>query len=267
MSNDPHNKNTNKAQGWNVKKAKSVASNNMQGRNNMNPDDFDKLILQQGVRVKIFRSMYCPNVKSVDGAEHDIDCQIPGCNGSGIIDRHPIETITFIQNQQLEKMAFTEGQVDGNSVAGTFLSGIELQYFTLVELMDFTEIYFQRIKRSKTNVDVLKYFCHRVNMIIDQHNIEYYECIDFKIDLNGNINWVANRGPASETIYSIHYEASVQFRAVKSMHSNRFSQVKLKGKIKYVKFPEQWQLSKEYLVKRVDDSGNEIIPNLVREET
>lgn len=255
-----HNRNTNNKIGWDIKAEKEVAPNNMKGRVNFDPIAFDKLILQQGTRVKVYRTMYCGNVKSVDGAEHEIDCTIPGCNGSGFIDRHPIETMAFIQNQALEKNQFAEGMVDGNTVAATFLVGISLQYFTLVELCDFTDIFFQRVSRSDTSVDVLKYNAMRVNMIVDANSIEYHQCIDYKIDINGNIEWFAGKGPAANVIYSIHYEAPVQFRATQAMHANRFSQVKTKTGISFVKFQEQWALAKSFLVKRLDKDGNEMQP-------
>ena len=256
-----HNDNTNKKQGWNVKEAKTSPLENLKQRVNLKPEEFDLFIKQQGIKVKVYRTMYCPNVKSLDGAEHDIDCQITGCNGSGFLDVRPIETYAFIQNQSLEKIDNPEGLIDGNSVAATFLSGIELQYFTLIELCDFSDIFFERIQRSSTNIDNLKYRSLRVNVVIDQNGIEYFECIDFTLNKNGSIQWKENKGPSEGTIYSIHYESKIQFRATRSMHSNRFSTIKTTEGLKSFKLPEQWQLTREFLVKREDEDNNEIHPN------
>ena len=46
------------------------------------------------------------------------------------------------------------------------------------------------------------------------------------------------------------------------MHVNRFSQQKNKasGKVDHFKFQEQWLLTKEFLVKRTDQDGNELEP-------
>lgn len=260
MSNT-HNKNTKKLTAWDVKEPKFFKQNPVSGQVYLDPSGFDKLVESKGVRVKVFRTTYCPNVKSIDGAEHEINCDLKGCNGSGFIDTHPIETMAFAQNQSLEKLAMVEGFVDGNSVSMTFLQGIELQYFTLVELMDFTEIYFQRVKRSETHVDALKYDAKRVNVVIDKAGIEYYQCIDFELDVNGNVSWKNSRGPNSGVIYSVHYEAAVQYRATKAVHSNRFTQVKVSGGISHMKFSEEWIMTKEFLVKRKDIDGNEISPN------
>lgn len=260
---DQHNKNTGKRTAWNVKAEKSFTANTTSVQTYLEIDKFDDLIKSKGVRVKIYRTMYCPNVKSVDGAEHEIDCTVSGCNGSGFIDRHPLTSIAFIQNQDLEKMAPVEGLVDGNSVQITFLSGIELQYFTLVELLDFSDIYFQRNKRVAVGqIDALKYNALRINMIIDENGVEYFHCIDCDIDPSGNLRWKTGRGPAAGVIYSVHYEAAVQYRATKAMHVNRFTQIKgADGGISHVKFPEQWVCQKEFLVKRKDVDGNEITPN------
>lgn len=257
-----------KPQGWNQKPPVQLAAKPTGGRVDIDPQKFEQLLQEKGVRVKVYRTVFCPNVKSIDGGEHNIDCDL--CNGSGFLDTRPLCTVAFIQNQTLEKLPFVEGMVDGNSVAATFPMGVELQYFTLVELEDFTEIYFQRVKRQEGDIDVLKYKAHRVNLCIDQYGKEYFQDNDFCIDPNGSIKWNPNKGPNPGDIYSIHYEASVQFRAVRAMHTNRFTQYLTKkggGGSVHVKLQEQWLLQKEYLVKRKDKDGNEILPNLIHDKT
>lgn len=246
---------------WKVKEPVVLPGSKSAQRVDLKAGDFDKLLREKGVRVKVYRTMFCSNVKSVDGGEHNIDCAV--CNGSGFLDSHPLEAVAFIQNQSFEKLPFAEGMVDGNSVAATFPIGIELQYFTLVELIDFTEIYFQRVQRQEGNLDVLKYKACRVNVLVDQFGKEYYQDNDFKLDENGSIRWKANKGPDPGDIYSIHYEAAVQFRAVNAMHSNRFTRIATKEGDVQVKMPEQWMLQKEFLVKRKDSDGNEINPNSI----
>lgn len=258
---DQHNKNTGKITAWNVKTEKTFRQKPLAGQAYLDPQQFNDLIKSKGVRVKVYRTVYCPNIKSVDAAEHEINCTLEGCNGSGFLDRHPIETLAFIQDQVLENLVLPEGHLDGNSVAITFLQGIELQYFTLVELMDFSDIYMQRIKRSTTSIDALKYNALRINMIVDKAGIEYYQCIDCDIDPSGNIHWKTGRGPVAGTIYSVHYEAAVQYRVTRAMHVNRVSQIKSKEGISHIKFPEQWLCTKEFLVKRKDINGNDIQPN------
>lgn len=248
-----HNKSTKKKKGWDVKESVIRDDVNAKGRVDLRIEDFDTLINQKGVNIKVFRTMYCPNVKSTDAAEHEIDCQL--CGGSGFIDMNPLCTVGFIQNQDLERMMDSvAGQHDGNSVMISFLIGVELQYFTKIELIDFTQIYFERIMRKAgTNVDVLKYRACRINQVMDKNGVEYFQGQDFNIDPSGNIQWLASK-PADDVIYSLHYECHVQFRAVRAMHVSRFTQYKAPGepKVEHIKMNEQWLCTKEFLLRRKD---------------
>lgn len=252
-----NNKTTKKQEAWNVKDQRTRGDQAPSSRVDLDPFAFEDLIKQKGVKVRVFRTTYCPNVKSVDGAEHEVDCQL--CHGTSFIDLEPICVDAFIQSQELEKMHNVEGFVDGNSVLMTFPAGIELQYFTKVELVDYTDIYFQRVLRNPDSmVDVLKYKACRVNLVVDSDGTRYYQNQDFRIDPNGNLEWGMGSTPADEKVYSIHYETHVQFRATRAMHVNRFSQYKRQGVVEYVKYPEQWLCTKAFLVERKDQDGNEL---------
>jgi hypothetical protein len=251
--------------GWKPKEIPLLNRPAMAGKVNLSPENFDKLVETQGVRVKVYRTAQCPNVKSIDGAEHEIDCEL--CHGSGFLDRHPNCTWAFIQSQELDKIPFSEGLYDGNSVVATFMNGIELQYFTLVELVDFTDIFYERIKRQSGQVDVLRYPAKRVNMVIDSNGVEYFEGSDFCLDPNDNIKWKANKGPAKSVIYSVHYESSVRFRATKAVHVNRFSQIDRKGGVEMTKMPEQWILEKIFFNEKFDRNTGEPLKNTIEEPT
>ena len=248
-------KNIPKTQGWNVRDDATVNKPaTTANKVNLKHEDFDDLILNQGQRVKIYRSAFCPNVKSIDGAEHEIDC--PLCHGAQFIDLHPICTWAFVQGLTLEKGVFAEGNYDGNTATASFLQGAELQYFTLVELVDHSEIFYERIKRQQGMVDILRYPGLRVNFIFDKNGVEYYEGSDFSLDANKNVKWCPNKGPVAGVIYTIHYECTIRYRAEKAMHSNRFAQVDNSGKALVIKMNEQWILQKDYLVERKDLDGN-----------
>lgn len=257
-----------KPPGWNQKPPvaipKSEIGGSSRGRVNLKAEDFDNLVKDQGVRVKIYRTMLCPNVKSIDGGEHNIDCEI--CQGNGFVDLRPIDSMAVIQNQELNKVHRAEGYWDGNSVAATFLQGIELQYFTLIKLPDYTDVFFERIKRQQGPVDRLKYKATCINVVMDSSGIEYFEGNDFSLDANGSIRWKTNKGPGPGVIYSIHYEMCIQYRAIKAMHVNRFIQdAKASADATFRKMNEQWMLQREYLVKRTDFNGKELDANLIRD--
>lgn len=254
------NNNTKGIQGWNKTQNKTVPVSPEQkfSRVDLDPAAFNRLILQKGVRVKVYLTGYCSNVKSIDAAEHEIDC--PYCNGSGFLDLRPLDTLAFIQNQSLEAFQGVEGSHAGNTVAITFQAGVELQYFSLIELCDFTEIFFQRIARSPTAIDVLKYRARRINFV-ECLGVQYYEGSHFCINQDGNIKWHEDKGPNEGKVYSIHYESAVQFRATQAMHSNRFTQVAGPGGVTFLKLPEQWACTKEFLVRRRNVNGQDITPN------
>jgi hypothetical protein len=256
---ESHNKTTKKIRGWNVVEPTVYQDDSGQARVNLRPDDFDALIKQQGIFLNVYRSVYCPNVKSIDGGEHNFDC--PMCNGSGILDKYPITVRGVIQSQNNVKSLQMNGYQDDNEVLISIPTGIEIQYFTLIELKDFTDIYFQRVARSQGLIDNLKYKAKRVNMLIDQNGIEYDEGIDFNLTQDGQVQWKQNKGPDSEVIYSIHYEALVQFRATKAIHVNRFTQAKADNGIAHMKMSEQWMCTKEFLVRNKDVNGNDMIQN------
>lgn len=192
MSQYGQNNSTKKATGWNVKESVVRPDMNPQGRIDLDPSKFDALIAQKGVIAKVYRTLYCPNVKSVDGAEHEIDCEI--CNGSGFLDVDPICVPVFIQSQELHELPNIEGLVDGNTIQVTFPIGVEVQYFTKIVLHDFTTVFPQRVLRKKGSLtDVLKYPACRVNVLVQHSNgslVQYYQDMDFAIDNNGNIKWL-----------------------------------------------------------------------------
>lgn len=236
---------------------------NNKARVDLRVEDFDRLIEQKGVRVEVYRSMFCPNVSSIDGAEHDVNC--PLCNGAQFIDLDPIETLTFLQAQTFDNEVSPEGMHDQGTVLATFPRGIEVQYFTLIQLCDFEDSYFQRIQRQEdTDRDILKYRACKVNVAVDKTGKRYYQDNDFLLDPNGSIRWKAGKGPADGEIYSIHYQMKKQFRATRAQHVERYSQIREGGTIKMAKLYEQWLITRDYLVERKDAAtGNALGPNQI----
>ena len=184
-----HNKTTKNKKSWQVRESVLRPETNSRERVDLNPEAFDRLIQQKGIIAKVYRTTYCPKVKSVDGAEHEIDCTI--CNGSGFLDLDPICVNVFIQTQELDKMPNIEGFVDGNTVIMTFPIGVEMQYFTRIEIEDFPMVFPQRVLRKPGSLtDILKYKASRINILVDYNNKRYYQDTDFAIDINGNIKWL-----------------------------------------------------------------------------
>lgn len=223
------------------------------------PKVFADLIENQGVRVKVYRSMLCPRVKSVDGREHDISC--PLCYGAQFIDRYPIETKAIISSQTESTQTGgpqKEGFVDGNTVNATFAFGVDPQYFTLIELCDFTEGFYQRIQKQVGSEDLLRYPARKINLLVDYDGKEYREGQDFKISVDGNVLWCSGASsskPADGAVYSIHYDMSMRFRCTRAMHTARFANVRVGNLDQMTAMPTQWQITKDFLVVRKDFDG------------
>lgn len=257
--------------GWNARPEAVVAKDpkNFSTKVSFVPGDFKNLIANHGVRARVFRTMLCPRVRSVDGREHDINC--PLCRGAQFIDRYPLETKCVVSTQAENKMTegpAREGFIDGNTAYATFDLGVDLQYFTLVELMDFYDGFQQRIRRQEGDLDVLRYTARQINVLVDYEGRDYKEGLDFKVSPDGNVLWCSGDSasrPARGTVYSIHYDSPIRFRATRAVHVNRFASVREGSVDRMVQMPVQWEVTRDFLVSRKDLDGNERPDNVLRE--
>jgi len=121
--------------------------------------DLNSFVFFQGVRIKVYKSLWCPNRKSIDGSEHPIDC--PLCDDQELIDVDPLDTFVAIQGQSKEQLINPE-QIGYNweeqTVLATFLSGVEVSYYTKVELQDYTNIFKELVQRQVTGQVVISSF-------------------------------------------------------------------------------------------------------------
>lgn len=227
-------------------------------------DRLDQLIKDLGVRVKVWKSSVCPNVQSLESLDHDVNCT--ECNNN-MIDFDPVDTIAMFQQQDFHESFKVMGTFHVDEVLVSFLSGITLQRFTRVELLDFEEDFFELVQRqdqATTNIDVLKYPACRVLGIFAIRNgvrERFHEGADFTLDQDGNIKWVGAHKPNDREIYTIYYKYRPVYRTIKAVHRERFSQFNTRvdnikapkktidGKT-FVKMPETWVLKRDYLVKR-----------------
>ena len=232
--------------------------------NGLNPDKLDQEVRELGVRVRLWKSTICPNMKSLESMDHDINC--PVCNNN-MIDFSPKESIAIFQQQSLTEQFKVQGTFSIDEIQVTFLSGISLQHYARVDLLDFEEEFFELVQRQEgVAVDRLKYAACKVAGLFVATNAgkeQYHEGADFVLDQNGDVKWVGVHKPADRTIYSIYYSYKPVYRAIKAVHRDRFTQYNLRvGEIKapkktvgentYVKLPETWILKRDYLLERRD---------------
>ncbi len=220
-----------------------------------------------GVRIKVWRSTVCPNMKSLESFDHDVNCTV--CNNN-MVDFGCFESVGMIQQQDLIEQFKVTGVFSMDESAMTFLSEVTLHIFAKVQILDFTEDFFELVQRQEApaTTDRLKYAaCKVLGLFTVENNVrtEYYEGVDFEIDVNGDVKWIGTRKPDDRQIYTIYYKHHPVFRAVKALHRNRWSQFnrrsdqldptipkKTVGDRTYVKLPDSWILKRDYLIERRD---------------
>jgi len=238
-------------------------------------DRLDQMIKDLGVRVKLYKSTICPNMKSIESFDHDLNCKI--CKNN-MIDFAPKQTLALFQQQDLIEQFKLQGTFHIDEILVSFLSGETLFPYARLELLDFKEDFSELVERQTgSNIDVLKYAACEVLGVFAATNSttrkEYHTGTDFVLDVNGNIDWTGSANkPADKKIYTIYYRFHPVFRAIKAVHRDRYSQYnnrisKIKapkttvGDATFVKLPETWVLKRDYLLEREDQEGNRISPN------
>ena len=230
----------------------------------INVERLNQLILDLGVRVRLYKSTLCPHVKSLESMDADINCSV--CKNN-MIDFDPKETIAMFQQQELIEQFKIQGTFHMDEILVSFLSTETLAPYTRVDLLDFEEDYFELIQKqdqATSDTDYLKYSAFKIVGLFTVENsvlTQYYCGVDFKLDSDGNIKWIGTHRPADRQIYSVYYKYRPIFRAIKAVHRDRYSQYNLRtdkitspkkivdGKC-YVKLPETWILKRDYLIER-----------------
>ena len=240
----------------------------------LDPTRLDQLVKDLGIRVRLFKSTVCPNMKSIESLDHDINCQI--CNHN-MIDFDCKETVALFQQQSLQQPFMTQGTFSIDEVQATFLSSETLQHYARIELIDFAEDFFELIERQSSGAtDRLKYpACSVLAVFVVRAGVKkrFYEGADFKIDVNGDIEWTNSLNkPAAPEIYSVYYKFHPVFRAVKAIHRDRYTQfnnrpqniegpkVTIEDRT-YVKLSETWILKRDYLIERRGQDGALLPPD------
>jgi hypothetical protein len=232
--------------------------------NGLNPDKLDQEIKDLGVRVRVHKSTTCPNLQSLESMDHDVNCTI--CNNN-MIDFDCFETVAIFQQQDLVEQFKVRGTFSVNEIQVTFLSGVSLQHYARVDLLDFPEEFFELVQRQEgTDTDLLKYKACKVIGLFTVNGstkTRYEAGVHFELDVNGSIKWLGATKPDDRQIYSVYYSYLPVYRAVKAVHRDRFTQYNIRpqdikapkktvGENTYVKLPETWILVRDYLIELYD---------------
>jgi hypothetical protein len=217
------------------------------------PQEFEKLIEEQGCRVRITPAVICPNRTEIEDTNHALDCLV--CNGSQVVDLDASAVIdwAFIQSVKFDKKFEVQGILDLKDAAMSIKAKIRIYYWYKIEVLDFSSIYNQVIKRGAGDQDTLRYPPSQ-NMpdtpyhLIDNAGAIYVFGTDFDIQPNKKLNWLTPSRPAIGKLYSVSYPILPTFRVLEMMHENRYYYVDFKQKEKVpVQLPQQALIRWDYI--------------------
>ena len=234
--------------------------NNPPGRIDFRVDEFDQLIEDQGVRVKITPSILCPNRTEIHGTNHVLEC--PVCFGDEAVDlpKKSITTFAYIQGIKMDRIFEAQWQWDPKDAMISTQSDIRLYYWYKVEILDIASVYNQLIKRASTTVDNLRYIPIAASTDTDFHIIdsvgkEFEKDKHYRVK-NQTIIWkslVSGQSPEAGKLFSIVYPVLPTFRVLTLLHENRYYYVSERLAEKHpVNLPQQAVIRFDYLA---NDSG------------
>jgi len=230
------------------------------GRVSLIPGEFDNLVVDQGIMVRITPSVLCPrrsgNDVEEDSVNHDLNCTL--CDGM-IIDlhEHAVEDWAFIQSISLDRTYDPASRFDVKDAMMTTRARVRLAYWYKVEIIDFGSQFNELIKRSPkagVNIDKLRYPAvdgledYNIFSLIDGEGITYAKDVDYRVD-GQEIEWIGGT-PAAGRLYSILYPILPTFRILEMPHENRYYYDQEKSPVKVPEhLPQQAHIRWDYMAR------------------
>lgn len=225
---------------------------------------FDQLINNRGIRFIHRRAVPCPNVKSIDTNVHAPECAF--CNDSGIMQYGAKEIIgTFLSNSMqktFEMHGIWEIGKATVTLPAEYADGTQADFNTFDRLIvtDFTVRMWelkdyeprpagkQRLRYPVQNVDFASSVVNNVQKF-------YVKDIDFLVDPDGSIAWIAGREPGYDNINEQgevivwSYYANPEYIVMQTMHELRITQEMQPNGTKIARrLPQQVLVQRDFLV-------------------
>lgn len=196
------------------------------GRVELIQKEFDNLIEDQGVRVRITPTVLCPNRTSLDDTNHVLKC--PVCFGHQTVDivDGAIEDWAFIQGIKLDKQFQMQGIWDLKDAMISTKSHIRIYYWYKVEILDSASNYNQIIERGTSDRDSLRYIpvvtaTDTPYYLVDSAGNFYKKDKHYRI-VDQQIEWKTVIRPEEGKLYSFIYPVLPTFRILELLHENRY---------------------------------------------
>jgi len=224
------------------------------GRVDLNLDEVDNLIADQGVRIRIIPSVLCPNRTAIEDTNHALGCDV--CKGDEVVDLvdQCFETDALIYSIKLDKQFNPQGVWDVKDAMLTTKAEVRLSYWYKIEVIDHASIYNEVIKKGSGDSDKTRYkipqSCDTPFHLIDKAGVQYLNGTDFRPE-DQAIKWLGSNRPASGTLFSLHYPIIPTYRVLETLHDNRFYMETFKRKERVpFNLPQQAVLRWDYLANK-----------------
>ena len=204
----------------------------------LDPVAFEELIRNRGIRFRLDKSSYCPNVKDLDGRIHSPDCKIcfngliyyTSCEIRGIFQQGKYERLQEIVGGWSIGEAVVTFSAYTDSPEGEIGKGvpIDVRPFDRLTALDYSFRHTQLVEHSITGVDRLRYPALSVEFISTASK-RYYPDSDFVINPDGHIKWLTQSQPSFDQvasrgeIYTISYTARSSYIVVNNLHESRWT--------------------------------------------
>jgi hypothetical protein len=234
------------------------------------PDAFDVFIRSQGAKMVHWRGMPCP-VGLTDRYDarrsfHDHS----GCSNGHIYTRAGEVTCLMSGNSNKQEQNDT-GLKDGGTVNVTAPYSYDDSQEQIVDVMPFDRFYLseeaitvphkQRVEHHVTLHDRMDFPVVSVVDIVDskgvRHNPDEYDIVAGQLVWKQSLGYdlIANKG----TIYSIRFMYRPYWYVKNLQHQVRIAQVEtIDGRV-VRRFPQQWQMTREYIFEKEDN--DELAPD------
>jgi hypothetical protein len=222
------------------------------GRVDLIPEEFDNLVEDQGIRIRITPSAVCPNRTELEDTNHKLDC--PLCFGSQVVDIKDecFEEWAFMQSIHIDKQFNVQGMFDIKDAKITFKQGTRVGYWFKIEVLDFASVFNEVLKRKSGDIDILRYpvgGCDTPFHLMDKTGKKYYINQDYRVD-GRDLIWIGER-PETGTLYTFVYPVLPTFRVIELLNENRYYYRSFKQKTKEpVNLPQQALLRLDYMADR-----------------
>lgn len=231
-----------------------MPSNNPYGKSNkvnLRVDDFDKLLWDQGIKIKHEKATKCPNCFDIESGHYDINCTL--CqNGHMFFDER--EMWAMMYQKKMEEMFQVQGVWEMGDALMTFpalypddKSVVRIDYYDRITILDFAERTSDLVKRGSVgDTDYIRYDVVDV-LKLSTSDKEYFKDTDFVIE-NTNIKWITTNRPLGGDIYTLAYTYKPVYLVVNFFHESRYYYDSWKKSERVPRYlPIQAQVRRDYI--------------------